>query len=178
MSVQRIAARYAKSLIDLAHEQGKLERVMEDIQHFQQVCEVREFYLLMKSPIINLSTKSKIFRSLFGEPYDELTNAFFNIILRKGREAHLPEIANEFVVQYRDMKEISVVNLTTAVKLNDEQLEKFRQAIANAGVTYPNIELAADVDPGILGGFVIEFDDKLYDASVSKQLDEIRKQFS
>ena len=178
MSVQRIASRYAKSLIDLADEQGNLERVFEDILHFKQVCDVRDFYLLMKSPIVKASTKRKIFHRLFGEQYDKLTLAFFDIILRKGREAFLPEIANEFVEQYRDIKQISVVHLTTAVDLPEEQKEEFRKAIAAAGVTYPNIELDAEVDPEIMGGFVIEFDDKLYDASVAKQLAELKKQFS
>lgn len=178
MSIHRIASRYAKSLIDLSGEQGKLERVIDDIQHFQQVCGVRDFYLLLKSPIVNISKKSKIFHKLFDGVYDSLTMSFLDIILRKGREAYLPEIADEFVEQYRDIKQIAVVELTTAAPLTAEQLEQFRQAIAASGVTYPNIELAATVDPDILGGFVIEFDDKLYDASVSKQLAELRKQFS
>ena len=45
MSVIRIASRYAKSLIDLAVEQDKLERVLEDIKTFQKTVENREFYL-------------------------------------------------------------------------------------------------------------------------------------
>ena len=60
MSVVRIASRYAKSLIDLAVERGQLEEVLGDIQSFQKAAENRDLYLLMKSPIINVSKKQQV----------------------------------------------------------------------------------------------------------------------
>lgn len=178
MSVQRISSRYAKSLLDLAQERDTLERVMEDIHHFIQVCEVRDFHLLLKSPIVNASTKKSAFERLFKESYDSLTMAFLNIILRKGREMYLEEIANEFVQQYRDIKRIAAVTLTTATALEGKQLEEIKNLIAASGATYENVELSSNVDSDILGGFIIEFDDKLYDASAAHRLDELRKEFS
>jgi len=178
MSVQKIASRYAKSLIDLAQENDHLERVLEDIQHFIQVCEVRDFYLLLKSPIVNASTKKGVFERLFKESYDPLTMAFLNIILRKDREVYLEDIAKEFVQQYRDIKRIASVTITTATELRAAQLEEVRDLIATSGATYENVELSSNVDEDLLGGFIIEFDHKLYDASVAHQLDELRKEFS
>ncbi len=178
MSVQRISSRYAKSLIDLAQEGGSLERIVEDIRHFIQVCEVRDFYLLLKSPIVNASIKRRVFERLFTELYDSLTMAFLNIILRKGREMYLEDIAKEFIQQYRDIKHIAAVTLTTATGLEGTQLDEIRNLIATSGATYENVELASKVDSEILGGFIIEFDHKLYDASVAHRLDELRKEFS
>jgi F-type H+-transporting ATPase subunit delta len=178
MSVQKIASRYAKSLIDLAQDNDKLERVLEDIQHFTQVCEIRDFHLLLKSPIVSSSTKKGVFERLFKESYDPLTMAFLNIILRKDREVYLEDIAKEFVQQYRDIKRIASVTITTATALQTGQLEEVRNLIASSGATYENVELTPDVDEDLLGGFIIEFDNKLYDASVAHQLDELRKEFS
>ena len=48
----RIASRYAKSLIDLAIEQGKLDIVLEDINAFVEATKNRDFILLLKSPIV------------------------------------------------------------------------------------------------------------------------------
>jgi len=178
MSVQRISSRYAKSLIDLAQERDSLEKVVEDINHFIQVCEVRDFHLLLKSPIVNTTTKKSVFVRLFKESYDSLTMAFLNIILRKGREMYLEDIAKEFVQQYRDIKHIAAVTLTTATGLENHQLEEIKNMIAASGATYENVELSSNVDADILGGFIIEFDDKLYDASVAHRIDELRKEFS
>jgi F-type H+-transporting ATPase subunit delta len=178
MSVQRISSRYAKSLIDLAQERDCLEKVKEDIQHFIKVCEVRDFHLLLKSPIVNGSTKKGVFEKLFTESYDSLTMAFLNIILRKEREMYLEDIAKEFVQQYRDIKRIAAVTITTATALGGDQLDKIKDLIAGSGATYENVELSSNIDEDLLGGFIIEFDYKLYDASVAHQLDELRKEFS
>jgi hypothetical protein len=64
MSAVRLSARYAKSLIDLAIEQNKLERVKEDVEYFHQASRVRDLHLLLKSPIVHTSTKRKVFGKL------------------------------------------------------------------------------------------------------------------
>ncbi len=163
MSVKRIASRYAKSLIDLAVEQDKLERILEDIKSFQKTVDNRDFYLLLKSPIINATKKQQIFNALFEGKFDKMTSAFIRIILTKSREAYLPEIADEFINQYKDIKHISTVNLTTAAPLGAETISRIRQKLVASAVTEEHVELITKVDPDILGGFVIEFDDKLYD---------------
>lgn len=178
MSVIRIASRYAKSLIDLAVEQDKLERILEDIKSFQKTADNREFYLLLKSPIINTTKKQQIFNAMFDGKFDEMTSAFMKIILNKGREAYLPEIADEFVNQYKAIKHISTVKLTTAVPLSEETVSKIKQRLVASSATEAHVELLTKVNPDIVGGFVIEFDDKLYDSSVTHKMELLRKEFS
>ncbi len=178
MSVTRIAARYAKSLIDLAQEQDKLEKVLEDIKQFQTATANRDFYLLLKSPIINASKKQQVFNALFEGQYDELTQAFFRIILNKGREEYLADIANEFVNQYKGIKGISTVQLTTAAPLSAETVSRIKQQLTASDATDKQVDLRTKVDDELIGGFVIEFDDKLYDASVANRLAKLKKEFS
>ncbi|MDX1476220.1 MAG: ATP synthase F1 subunit delta [Saprospiraceae bacterium] len=178
MSAFRIASRYAKSLIDLAVDENKLERVMEDIQYFLEASQVRDLRLLLRSPIVNAHKKGQILNRLFRDKFDVLTMSFLDIILRKGREPMLVEIAESFVEQYREIREISAVRVITAVPLTGEQVEEIKDRIRASGVTYPNIELETHVDPAIMGGLILEFQDKLYDASVARQLEELRKEFA
>ncbi len=178
MSVTRIASRYAKSLLDLSQEQGKLERIMEDIQAFQKATNQRDFYLLLKSPIVNPDKKRTIIKEIFEGKFDKLTLSFIDIILKKGRESYLDDIADEFVVQYKTLKHISTVKLTTAVPLEAASLEAIKKQLQSSSATDQNIEIQTTVDPDLIGGFVIEFDDKLYDASVAHKLDQLKKEFS
>lgn len=178
MSAKRIADRYAKSLIDLASESGKLDRVLEDINAIAGALRHRDFYLLLKSPIINADKKSRIFHTLFEGKFDDITVGFFDIILRKGRETYLPEISEAFIDQYNEINKITSVQLTTAIPLGDDKLEVIKSKIVESETTFPNIDLKTKVDPNIIGGFVIEFGDKLYDASVAHQLDLLKKKFS
>lgn len=178
MSVTRIASRYAKSLIDLAQEQGKLERVLEDINSLKEAVKNRDFYLLLKSPIINGTKKLQIFNTLFEGKFDEMTLGFARIAISKGREAVLPEIADEFIQQYKVIQHISTVTLTTAVPLGADALAKIKEKLLGSKVTDDKVEIETKVDPDIIGGFVIEFDDQLYDASVAHQMEKLKKEFS
>jgi len=178
MSVIRIASRYAKSLIDLAEEQGQLDNVLEDIKSFQAAAKNRDLHLLLKSPIINVSKKHQVFSALFDGKFTELTTAFFKIILNKGRETYLPEIADEFIVQYKKLKHISSVKLTTATALSAETVSKIKQKLVGSDATDDHVELETAVDPDLLGGFVLQFGDRLYDASVAHKLEQLKKEFS
>ncbi len=177
MSVHSIASRYAKSLMDLSSEQGKMETVLNDIKAFKASLASRDLYLLLKSPIINTPKKIKCFEALFGGKFDEMTSAFFNIILRKGREMYLPEITDEFITQYKDRKEISTVELTTARPLSDDDIEKIKNQLLDSNVTGKSIDLDVKVDKDLIGGFVIEMGDRLYDASVRHKLEQVKKDF-
>ena len=178
MSVTRISARYAKSLLDLAIEQNKLDRILEDVQALKKATGQRDLLLLLKSPIVNPSKKATILKEIFSGKVDELTMAFINLIVAKGRESVLPEIAEEFISQYREMKSISTIKLTTATPWNDAQIEGIRKKILASDDSRKAVEIISSVDPELIGGFVIEMGDQLYDASVAHQLEQLRKEFS
>lgn len=176
--MSRIASRYAKSLIDLAVEQGKLDRVLEDVKSFQSATKNADFYNLLKSPIVNREKKASIFKALFEGKFDELSSSFLNLVLRKGREYDLVDIADNFVDQYKDMKSITTVTVTTAKALSEEGLAKIRTKLEGSADTRDNIEIQTKINPDIIGGFILEFDDKLFDNSVAHQLAVLRKEFN
>ena len=176
MSTGRIASRYAKSLIELAQDQGKLDRVMEDMKGFQEALGSRDLYMLIKSPIIKGDKKLSIFKAIFEGKIDELTAAFFNIIIRKGRERFLPEIGSAFEDQYRKINNITKAQVTTATAMNDAQLEEVKRNLSVVGADQGKVELEVVVDPDIIGGFVLEVEDKLYDASVKNKLAKLKKE--
>ena len=178
MSVNRIADRYAKSLLDLAIEGGKTERVLEDILSFKKMLASKDLVNLLKSPIVNASKKSSIFNSLFTGKFDELTLTFIEVILRKGREQFLPIIALRFIEQYKAYKGITEVRLTTASKVSDHIIDEVKNTLQKEGTNMTNLEISTKVDERIIGGFIIEIGDNLYNNSVSYKLNELKKQFA
>ena len=99
------------------------------------------------------------------------------ILLKKGREGQLAEIANEYIVQFKIIRQISTVKLTTAVKLGEATVKTIHEKLLASTATDKNVELVTAVDPNLIGGFVIEFEDKLYDASVVHKLGLMKKNF-
>lgn len=178
MSVTRIATRYAKSLIDLAMEQKKLPQVSADINSLSQAIKNRDLYLLFKSPIISAEKKNAVLNALFQGKIDSLTMAYLNLLVNKGREAYLPEIAAEFAAQYKEMQKITTVKVVTAAPLSDAVLDSLKTHLLKSGVTHPNLDIETKVDPTLIGGFVLEFDNKHYDASVANKLAELKNTFT
>lgn len=175
MSVQRIAGRYAKSLLDLAREQNKLDRVLEDVKSFQAASKNRDFYLLLKSPIVNARKKLSILDALFKDKYDEMTMAFLRILVNKGREPYLPEVAEEFITQYKKIKHISTVKVTTAKPMTAAAMEALKAKLTASDATAQSVEIETAVNPELIGGFILELDDKIYDASVAQKLEEVKR---
>jgi F-type H+-transporting ATPase subunit delta len=178
MSVTRIATRYAKSLLDLSIEQGKLEPVYADIQELQSAIRNRQLYLLMKSPVIHADKKLSVLDALFANRLEPLTMAYLRLLVQKGREMYVPEITAEFAHQYKALKGITPVRVTSAAPLSEAVLEELRRRIIASGAATSQLELETKIDPELIGGFVLEFDNKRYDASIAHKLDELRGQFS
>lgn len=178
MAGERVAVRYAKSLIDLGREQGILDTLHADMVSLKESLSNRDLHLLVKSPIIKADKKISIFKKLFGDSYNKVTMAFFEIIMKKGREKILPEITTAFINQYKTLKSITAVKLTTATPLGDGALEEIKKALLGSSETDKAVEIDTEIDPKLIGGFVVEMGDKLYDASVAYKLDKIKRKFA
>ena len=173
----RLAFRYAKSILDLAIEKGKLEQVYADMELLQQICKGNpDFVNLLKSPVVKSDTKRKIVEAVTNGKISEITAAFNALLISKGRESNLPEITTAFISQYKEHKDIHPVKLTTAVPLTDEVRRVIADQVKKAS-GYDNIELEEKVDQDIIGGFVLQVGDKLVDASIAYDLKTIARQF-
>ncbi len=177
MSVTRIASRYAKSLLDLAVSENNLDNVLNDMSSLNESSKNRDLYMMLKSPIINTKKKKDIVHAIFEESFDKMSMAFMNLILTKGRESYLPEISEEFLKQYKSLKKISEAIVTSAHKLSDEALEKIKGKLLASNLTSESVEITTKIDPSLIGGFIIEIGDKLYDASVAHKLNNLKKGF-
>ena len=177
MSVKRIASRYAKALMDLAIEQNKLEEVHKDVRTFHETAKNRDFYLLIKSPIIPKPKKLSVVRVLFEKAFDKTTLAFLDILIRKGREAYLPEIAMEFFELYRSYRHISSVKITSATPLSADAQQALISKLQAHGAIKENVELEVKVDPQLIGGFIVETEGKVIDTTVLHSLKQLKHEF-
>jgi F-type H+-transporting ATPase subunit delta len=178
MSDIRVAQRYAKSIMDLATEQNKLDRIVEDMKTLQGAAKNRDFVLMLNSPIVNTDKKLAILSALFASNCDPLTLAFFKICATKGRESALPEIATAFLEEYKNLKGILSVKITSATTLTDDVLSSLRSKILATSKNVKEVDFQTAVNPALIGGYVIEMGDTLLDTSVAHSLNELKKSFA
>lgn len=178
MSNLRLASRYAKSLIDLSIEQGKLEAILADIKMIDKaIDQSNELRVLLKSPIINADKKLKALQAIFAGKLNPMMDEFIKILVRKGREPYLIDMTKEFISQYNRFKHITPIKLTTATAADDATVAEIISQI-KAKTSIDTIELHTVVDPELIGGFVLQYEDKLFDASVARKLELLKKEFS
>lgn len=173
----RLASRYAKSLIDLSQEQGQLENVYNDVLLLQNITKTnREFSNLLRSPVVSADKKQKILEAITNGRVSAIMSVFIKLLVSKGRESNLPEITTSFIAQYKILKNIHIVKLTTAAPVSEALKNAIMEQVKKTS-NIQNIELETIIDDKIIGGFVLQAGDKLVDASIAYDLKEIARQF-
>ncbi len=177
MQNPRLAGRYAKSLVDIAQEQNQLEQVYTDMKYLQDVCkQSKEFTNVLRSPVIKADVKDKILTEVISKKIGPLAAAFIHLIVKKGRENTLPEIAFAFVEQYNAIKGIHRVKLTTVSPASEElKAAIVKKVMADASLAH--VELENVVNEAIVGGFQLEYNGNLIDASIARDLRDLKAQF-
>jgi F-type H+-transporting ATPase subunit delta len=169
----RIATRYAKSLIQLANEKGRLDEVFKDIKSLDAIFEnSRDLKGLFKSPIIPSEKKLAIVKQLFEGKTSDILYQFIILLIKKGRESNLHEVTESFITQYNEIRQVTPVKLITAVKLDSGMVQTMVTAL-KAKEFLKEVELHEEVDEDLIGGFILKYDDKMIDHSVKRRLNEL-----
>ena len=172
----RLAHRYAKSLLSIAEERNELAVVVKDIHLLQETIEAsKDLRIILKSPVIPADKKEKVLRAIFSSQLSEVTNKFINLLVVKGREKLLNEVVDSFINLYNKKNFIVKAKLVTAVPVDQTTVDEVTKLLLTNKNT-KSVELTNEVDPSIIGGFVLKLDDLLLDNSVERKLQLIKKQ--
>jgi len=176
--MHRIAARYARSLLSLAIEQGVLAIVHADMQYFSQMCqEVPALQSLLKHPGLPRSKKQAVLQTLLPTSMQALTCRFLSLVIQRKRSALLPAIAQAFLSQYDQHQGIRRATVTTAIPLS-EALALQLQQIAQQIVPCQQVVLTQHVDAHLVGGYILQIEDKRIDQSVRSKLLALKQQYA
>jgi len=174
MNVSHIAIPYAKALFELSVEQNVLEETLQDMKDVAELCKnSREIRLLLKSPLVKTDKKKTIFTRIFGKVLSKLSFTYLLIIIKKKREFIIHDIALVFIELYKDYKGILTTTLKTAVPITDDIRKSIIGVMKNQ--TKGDIELIEEVREELIGGFVLQWKDKMYDASIRNQIKRMHK---
>ncbi|MBE0640444.1 MAG: ATP synthase F1 subunit delta [Bacteroidales bacterium] len=176
MKSGKIAHRYAKAFFDFSVEKNLLERSRADMNLLAQVIgENKDLQRLLGSPVVGNRKKESIMREVFGAHLDKICMEFILLLTRNRREMFLADIAASFESLYRELKGIHTVKLVTAAPVNDAIRKEIIRKVTEG--YHGSVELEESVDPDLVGGFVLQFEDRKYDASLKRELDRMKKEF-
>lgn len=174
MNDSKISVRYAKALIMSAKEQNLLEPVRGDMVLLIKILKkIPELLHILESPVVTPEKKLEVMNVIFSGKTDPLTLSFIRLAIMNNREEYLLGIARMYIDLFKREKGIKEAFVTTAMPLEKE----IKPAIINLirKVYHTEVEMDEKVDDQIIGGFILQVEDQLLDASVAGQIRKIRK---
>ena len=173
----RVAKPYARALYAAALEQNALASIIADIDKLRELIEQsEEFTQLIHSPVLSPQFKSETFQELFADAIQPLTLNFFKLLALKQRERYLIAIMDVFSGIVDEAAGRLVAKVTTAVPITSEQEERFIQQLS--AYSGKQVRLETITDAQIQGGFIVQLDDTVFDASVASQLQRLKQQLA
>ena len=176
MDIGVISVRYARALLKSATEAKIEAQVYQDMQLLaKSYIDVPALRQTIDNPMLAKEKKQMLLdTAIGGEQAAELSKAFVALVLKEGRESMIQFIANSYVTLYRQQKNIILGRLTTATRVSAAMEQKMRTVVE--AKTKGTVEFETQVDPDIIGGFVLEYDTYRMDASVKYRLNSILTQ--
>lgn len=174
MNESIISVRYSRALFQSALEKGIIDKVYDDMQLLLEVSSIGEAKELLGSPVIVPSRKTAALKAVLSGKVQPLTITLIELVVANGRENLIPSIARVFIRETRKHRGITESVLTTAEKVSDDTRDEIKSVVSKKFGT--TVELQENVDPGIIGGFILRVDDRYIDASISTKLRKIRKE--
>lgn len=176
MSNYKVANRYASALIDLSFEENLLDKINMDLDLVMKtIKQSREIQLFLRSPVIKLNKKNEIITKIFQHKISSTSQKFISMVINRGRANLLEEIIDHFY-KIRDRK-LGIINVQvkTAVDFDKSQSEKLTRTLEE--FTKKKVLINFSLDKSLIGGFVVQLEDTILDASLKRQLEILRTKF-
>ena len=176
MDIGVISVRYARALLKSATDAKQEAAVYQEMVLLaKSFIEVHELRHTIDNPMLAKDKKQMLLETAVGgEQASALSKAFIALVLKEGRESMIQFMANSYVTLYRQQKNIILGRLTTATRVSAAMEQKMRTVVE--AKTKGTVEFETQVDPDIIGGFVLEYDTYRMDASVKSKLNAILTQ--
>jgi F-type H+-transporting ATPase subunit delta len=174
MNDSKISVRYCRAIFQSALEKKLLDKVYQDMLFISEICKNDETKEFLQSPVITPSKKKEIFHKMLEGSVEEITLSLIDLIVSNGRESYIPAIARNFIHETKKFKGITESVLTTAVQVDDNIRKQITELISDVFKT--SVELKENVDPEIIGGFILQIDDNYINASIKNKLRKIKKE--
>ncbi len=169
-----IPNRYAKALYKLSQERGDTAVIYDEMKHLDMAYSSEAgLKKAVNNPFLPIGDKIKLLCAASGAKHDGTSAKFMELVIKNSRIDFMRSIALAFMKQYREQNGIAKVEIVTATQLGDDEINAIVDVVKGqlGGKT---IELTKSVNPDLIGGFTVDVDSRVLDASVKNQLEKLR----
>ena len=174
MKESRAAIRYAKAIFSLANESDMSLRVYEDMLFYIDLSSnEKSFSEMLANSVINTKSKHDIILSLNNNT-SALSKNLIGLLISNKRLSILVDVCNAYKSLYEKANNMTKAIVVTALQITDNIREAALLKINS--ISSKKVEINNIIDKNILGGFILRYDGKEYNASLSNKLQKIKKE--
>ena len=170
----KVSARYARALFHVAQERGCETPVYEGMERLVRnyLQAIAQFNEVLADPVIAKTEKVKLLEMAVGDPLHDGLRQFIAFVADQKREDKMFYIAMKYMELYRAKHNILSTRVTAAAELPESTYERIKAFIKQTFDA--DAEMEVNIDPNLIGGFILDIENNRMDASVAGQLNEVR----
>lgn len=165
------AKRFVQAIVELARENRTFDAWQHDLGELRAATSDEQVQTFLGNPNVSAAEKIKTLESVLGDLRPESRNLLRMLVERRQAD-QLPEIADLFDEAVLTERGITLAEVTTADKLNDNGQAQIADLLKQ--MTGTDVQVRAHTDPNIIGGIIVRMGDQLIDGSVINQLRRLR----
>jgi F-type H+-transporting ATPase subunit delta len=172
-----VARKYAQALFDQARETNQILACQQGLEELVRVVKLQATLKdVVNHPFISQDDKKRVLHSALGEFATLLLERFLYMLVRKHRFGHLPLIAEEFQREMDRYQNVQPLRVRSAVALSESQQQALRTHLEKW--LEAKVRMDVQVDPSLIGGIVVQTQDRILDQSLKGQLRRLQATLS
>ena len=172
-----VAKRWAKALMELACENENIskEDILDDLREIAETIDSSEdLSNVVSNPSVSTEEKQIVLCKLFQNSIMPIVYNFLYALNLRKRLGMISEIATEFEKELEVLKNITRVDITSAIDLTEERKNEVKAKVSEK----LNKEVIIDweVDNDIIAGLIFKIDEQIIDNSIKHKLEDLSKE--
>ncbi|MFC6254375.1 ATP synthase F1 subunit delta [Secundilactobacillus hailunensis] len=169
-----VAKRYSKALFELLQSNGQLDADYEDLKQLRKVFQDNpQLGSALTDNSLALAKREALVKPLLDSTEGTIHN-LVRMVYDYGRMDAMVEIIDQFQKLYDEHNQTVYADVTTAVALDDKQLDAIKSGYAKR-VGAKQVVLTSKVDTSIIGGVIIKSAGTIFDGSIKTKIRRLRQ---
>ena len=169
-----LAGRYATALFQLADADASLDDVADDLKSLGRMMEASDdLRQLVRSPALSRADQGNAMTAVMERAgIGDLVRRFVGVVARNRRLFAVPAMIAAYLALWAAHRGEETAEVISARELGDKQMSALVAALKKA--MGADVTVNARVDPGLLGGLVVQVGSRMVDSSLATKLQSMR----
>ncbi len=171
VATAEISRPYAEALMSVAQSNNVEDKFDSDVRSLLNLLKESEaLQNFFANPFISAEDKKGVVNKILSDDTNPMFRNFLMLLVDRRRIILLEDIAQEYLAKLRELNQIVLAEVISAVPLSEEQQQTIKEKVKSIEPNAREVELDSKIDSDIIGGVIIKVGSQVVDSSLRGQL--------